>query len=154
MRKRCATRCPVEVNRVVLSLRRLLPVCPDKQTSRTETGTSEKCQKISIAPQHRRCPTSRDFVPWRFLDAGRHSAWKGSLCRRPKTCTIGDLTDNFNRALQCANLTPNVLGGARGSRAPSGYGPVHRHGGLHDLFRTVWRGGGLYPDAQPFQADG
>jgi hypothetical protein len=22
-------------------------------------------------------PTSRDFVPWRFLDAGRHSAWKG-----------------------------------------------------------------------------
>src|SRR5216683_1860557 len=22
---------------------------------------------------------------WRFLDAGRHSAWKGSSCRRPKT---------------------------------------------------------------------
>src|ERR1700724_89212 len=38
-------------------------------------------------PLPRRCPTSRDFVPWRFLDAGRHSAWKGSLCRRPKTCT-------------------------------------------------------------------
>src|SRR6266576_6923242 len=33
------------------------------------------------------CPTSRDFVPWRFLDAGRHSAWKGSSCRRPKTRT-------------------------------------------------------------------
>ena len=26
-------------------------------------------------PRHRRCPTSRDFVPWRFSDAGRRSAW-------------------------------------------------------------------------------
>jgi hypothetical protein len=34
------------------------------------------------APRHRRCPTSRDFVPRRFLDAGRHSAWKGSSCRQ------------------------------------------------------------------------
>src|ERR1700731_2793375 len=24
-------------------------------------------------PRHRRCPTSRDFVPWRFSDAGRPS---------------------------------------------------------------------------------
>jgi hypothetical protein len=31
--------------------------------------------------------TSRDFVPWRFLDAGHNSAWKGSSCRRPKTFT-------------------------------------------------------------------
>jgi hypothetical protein len=35
--------------------------------------------------------TSRDFVPWRFLDAGRKSAWKGSSCRRPKTCTTTDI---------------------------------------------------------------
>jgi hypothetical protein len=33
---------------------------------------------------------SRDFVPWRFLDAGRHSAWKGWSCRHPKTCTTRD----------------------------------------------------------------
>src|SRR5882757_1552426 len=45
---------------------------------------------ISIAPQHRRCPTSRDFVPWRFSGAGRRSAWIASSCRHPKTCTTTD----------------------------------------------------------------
>ena len=34
---------------------------------------------------HRRCPTSRDFVPWRFSDAGRRTAWIASSCRHPKT---------------------------------------------------------------------
>ena len=43
------------------------------------------CGKILIAPAAPLPHTSRDFVPWRFLDAGRHSAWKGSSCRRPKT---------------------------------------------------------------------
>jgi hypothetical protein len=33
----------------------------------------------------------RDFVPWRFSDAGRHSSWIASSCRHPKTCTIGDI---------------------------------------------------------------
>src|SRR5216684_1743753 len=32
-------------------------------------------------------PLSRDFVPWRFSDAGRRSAWIASSCRHPKTCT-------------------------------------------------------------------
>jgi hypothetical protein len=32
--------------------------------------------------------TSRDFVPWRFSDAGYRSAWLDRRCRRPKTCTI------------------------------------------------------------------
>ena len=36
-------------------------------------------------PLHRRCPTSRDFVPWRFSVAGRISAWIASSSRRPKT---------------------------------------------------------------------
>src|SRR5712671_4354511 len=31
--------------------------------------------------------TSRDFVPWRFSDAGRRSAWIASSCRHPKTYT-------------------------------------------------------------------
>jgi hypothetical protein len=31
--------------------------------------------------------TSRDFVPWRFSDAGRRSAWLDRRFRRPKTCT-------------------------------------------------------------------
>jgi hypothetical protein len=33
------------------------------------------------------CHTSRDFVHWRFSDAGRRSAWIASSCRRPKTYT-------------------------------------------------------------------
>jgi len=34
-----------------------------------------------------RCTTDRDFLPWRFSDAGRQSAWMVSACRRPKTWT-------------------------------------------------------------------
>ena len=36
-------------------------------------------------------PTSRDFVPRRFSDAGRPGAYKGRHCRRPKTCTHPDI---------------------------------------------------------------
>ena len=32
----------------------------------------------------------RDFVPWRFSDAGRRSASLDHRCRRPKTCTTAD----------------------------------------------------------------
>src|SRR5262245_22330906 len=45
---------------------------------------------ISIVIVAGQCRTSRDFVPWRFLDAGRLSAWTGRHCRRPKTCTQPD----------------------------------------------------------------
>ena len=47
--------------------------------------------KIPIAPAAPPSHTSRDFVPWRFLDAGRKSAWIVSASRRPKTCRIGDI---------------------------------------------------------------
>ena len=33
----------------------------------------------------------RDFVPWRFSNAGRISARLAHQRRRPKTCTIGDV---------------------------------------------------------------
>jgi hypothetical protein len=36
--------------------------------------------------------TSRDFVPWRFSDAGYRSAWLDRRCRRPKTCTTADVS--------------------------------------------------------------
>ena len=36
------------------------------------------------------CSTSRDFLPWRFSNAGRRNAWIASSSRRPKTCTEGD----------------------------------------------------------------
>ncbi len=39
-------------------------------------------------PRHR--SDSRDFVPWRFSDAGGRSAWMPS--RRPKTCTLADIS--------------------------------------------------------------
>ena len=32
-----------------------------------------------------RLPDTSVLPRWRFLDAGRHSVWKGSSCRRPKT---------------------------------------------------------------------
>ena len=40
--------------------------------------------QIPIASAAPPPPTSRDFVPWRFSDAGRHSAWMASSCRRPR----------------------------------------------------------------------
>ena len=39
--------------------------------------------RISL-PHGRPRPTSRDFVPWRFLDAGCPSAWLDHRCRRRK----------------------------------------------------------------------
>src|SRR5580693_9698625 len=67
----------------------------------------ESCASILLAPRppsrspptydphshslHCRVPYSRDFVHWRFSDAGRRSAWIASSCRRPKTCTIDDI---------------------------------------------------------------
>jgi hypothetical protein len=54
---------------------------------------------------------SRDFVPWRFSDAGHRSAWLAHRCRRPKTCTNSDFApikrlskNKFARALEPAKL--------------------------------------------------
>ena len=40
----------------------------------------------AFRPYHR-CTTDRDFVPWRFSDAGCQNAWIVSAFRLPKTCT-------------------------------------------------------------------
>src|SRR5450631_1814362 len=55
-------------------------------------GTQINVPRLNLhkRPRHRRCPTSRDFVPWRFSDAGRRSAWIASSCRHPKTYTGRD----------------------------------------------------------------
>src|SRR5882757_5206911 len=55
-------------------------------------GTQINVPRLNLhkRPRQRRCPTSRDFVPWRFSDAGRRSAWIASSCRHPKTCTLAD----------------------------------------------------------------
>src|SRR5467141_2816940 len=66
-------------------------------------GTQINVPRLNLhkRPRHRRCPTSRDFVPWRFSDAGRRTAWIASSCRHPKTCTTADpctpATSNTNR---------------------------------------------------------
>jgi len=52
---------------------------------------------IPIALAASQCPTARDFVPWRFLVAGRFSAWSVSSFRRPKTCTRADINRCTNR---------------------------------------------------------
>ena len=45
--------------------------------------------QIPIAPAAPPRTTSRrDFVPWRFSNAGRPRAWLHRDCRRPKTCAI------------------------------------------------------------------
>jgi hypothetical protein len=46
--------------------------------------------KSPIALAASQCPTSRDFVPWRFLDAGELSVRTVSSLPRPKTSTQGD----------------------------------------------------------------
>jgi hypothetical protein len=48
--------------------------------------------KARSSPRHGRVPNSRDFVPWRFSDAGRRTVWLARPCRRPKTCTGADST--------------------------------------------------------------
>jgi hypothetical protein len=58
--------------------------------------------KISIAPAALPLHTSRDFVPWHFLHAGRRSAWIASSCRHPKTCTkpeVGKLAEVTVRSM-------------------------------------------------------
>src|ERR1700692_2231274 len=65
-------------------------------------------------PRHRRCPTSRDFVPWRFSDAGRHSSWIASSCRHPKTCTTAEVEEQPQGGP--FGLISSLHGGGRGRR--------------------------------------
>jgi hypothetical protein len=55
--------------------------------------------QIPIASAAPPPPTSRDFVPWRFSDAGRHSAWMASSCRRPRNLHISGLMHRTKRVL-------------------------------------------------------
>src|SRR5258708_36119738 len=56
-------------------------------------GTQINVPRLNLhkRPRHRRCPTSRYFVPSRFSDAGRRTAWIASSCRHPKTCTTAEV---------------------------------------------------------------
>jgi hypothetical protein len=57
-----------------------------RKKASTEIGLdSAPAHIIPIALAASQCPTSRDFVPWRFSAAARSSAWRGCACRRLKT---------------------------------------------------------------------
>jgi hypothetical protein len=60
---------------------------PASVTSTIEVGAGVKSPYDSL-PNRRQ--TSRDFVPWRFSDADRISAWRVSSCRRPRNLVWGD----------------------------------------------------------------
>jgi hypothetical protein len=47
--------------------------------------------QIPIPPAALLPPTSRDFVPWRFSDAGHWSPWIVPPSRHPKTCTNAEV---------------------------------------------------------------
>ena len=53
--------------------------------------------QIPIALAASPYPTPRDFVPWRFLDAGSLPLWRARNCRRPKTSTIPDIAAAIER---------------------------------------------------------
>ena len=76
-----------------------------------------------------RCPTSRDFVPWRFLDAGQLSARVFHCCRRPKTSTGRDIPYpvSITQPLRstaglCRQFTPAIKKGWVGRRSRRGRG--------------------------------
>jgi hypothetical protein len=54
---------------------------PASVTFTIDVGAGIKSPYDSL-PSRRQ--TSRDFVPWRFSDADRISAWRVSSCRRPR----------------------------------------------------------------------
>ena len=71
------------------------------QSKRGQAGRTERPNHRMQVPnwwgaRYRRYPIFRDFVPWRFSDAGRKSAWIGSSTRRPKTCAEADIQRNWN----------------------------------------------------------
>src|SRR5215472_10980290 len=66
------------------------PVRPPLQVAscwRPAHHRARRQHQIYIALAARPVPTSRDFVPWRFLDAGQLTARVFHCCRRPKTST-------------------------------------------------------------------
>src|SRR5882762_3104017 len=86
-------------NTCAITLKLCMPSRPMHPSKNILPGTQINVPRLNLhkRPRHRRCPTSRDFVPWRFSDAGRRTAWKGSSCRHPKTCTCVDLLDRTSR---------------------------------------------------------
>ena len=52
-------------------------------------GSTSAPTSIPIALAANHCPTARDFVPWRFSDAGQIRAWSSTPSRRPRNLHKG-----------------------------------------------------------------
>jgi hypothetical protein len=71
------------VNRVILILRRLLPVIPDKRTISEPVGMSQACQNRTHAPQQTACTSCN------IIQSPRRLALIGDLTAKPRTyCTV------------------------------------------------------------------
>src|SRR6266436_3505591 len=68
--------------------------------------------QIPIASAAPPPPTSRDFVPWRFSDAGHHSAWMISSSRRPRNLHTTGLMHRSKRPLYSITVPLSLLGRA------------------------------------------
>jgi hypothetical protein len=78
--------------------------------------------QIPRAPLHRQCQTSRNFVPWRFLDAGRHSAWKRrrTACRSPSRRIAKPAAPSSGNAINLMDaLKVSQKEGGKGAPAPA-----------------------------------
>jgi hypothetical protein len=71
--------------------------------------------QIPIASAAPPPPTSRDFVPWRFSDAGRHSPWMISSSRRPR---------NLHRSRRSSSLCVSCNVGHVARRCRNGNRPT------------------------------
>ena len=75
--------CRVRSTRLLLHAPSLSRQKRSRRTLRSNLLKPHPAAK-SCSSLHHLCLTSRDFVPWRFSDAGRHSPWMTSSCRRPR----------------------------------------------------------------------
>jgi hypothetical protein len=62
-----------------------------KLCAHTQRSHIYSCKRFAAFLKRSPEAYSRDFVPWRFSDAGQPSAWLDHSCRRPKTCTRADI---------------------------------------------------------------
>jgi hypothetical protein len=53
-------------------------------------------------------PTFRDFVPWRFSDAGRHGPWMASSCRRPRNLHNSRPSSPLDKRRKVRSNTPSA----------------------------------------------
>ena len=75
------------------------------------------------SPLRRQCPTSRDFVPWRFSAAGRFSAGRVSLLPAAENLHIS----GSEQMQQIASLFDHLVGGGEQRRR---HGQAEHAGGL------------------------